>query len=159
MTKPDPTPPAGPPAATETPDPPEVPEPGPEADDEQDGGQDDTPGATGAIAKARQQAAGYRTRAKAAEAAAQLAEDQVVDLLLERNGLARKLFDAVAPELPRTDDGRIDPAAFAETVRQIRADYGVASGVPQPNPQQGTPNPAKPARGLADAFAHPQRRR
>jgi hypothetical protein len=140
-----------------------VPGEGSQADDGADGGQGDPADDDGqddgtadpALKKARQEAAATRVKLREAEARADAAEQAIVNHALEAAGLDRRLWDAGGVELDslRDDQGALTVAALVEAAGKVRAEFGLGSpGVPQPNPQQGSPSGGRPESGFADAF-------
>ncbi len=146
------------PDAPETPDPADTPDAGSEADPgQEESGQDDPAdddATDPALKKARQEAAATRVKLREAEARADAAEQAIVNHALEAAGLDRRLWDAGGVDLDslRDEAGALSVAAVTTAAGKVRSEFGLPkSGVPQPNPQQGTP-PAGRGTGFADAF-------
>lgn len=161
MTKSTPSTPDAAPDASAEPDPAQVPAEGSEAAGDPESGPDDpadddgTDAADPALKKARQEAAATRVKLRETEARADAAEQAIVSHALEQAGLARKLWDAggVTLDSLRDDQGALTVAAVVEAAGKVRQEFGLGRpGVPQPNPQQGSPAEGRSGSGFADAF-------
>lgn len=119
-------------------------------DDDDDGGD---------VAKARRQAAGYRTKLREAEAErdalagrVSAAEATIIGHAIAAAGIDPRLWELsdVDVDALRNENGILDIAATMERAQQIRTEvYGAG---PRPNPQQGVPSATRGGRGLAEAF-------
>lgn len=123
-----------------------------------DGHQDDHDDG-GDLAKARRQAAGYRTKLRDTEAerdtlTARIAamEAATVASALATAGLDARLWKAADVDLTefRSEAGVLDMAALIDRATALRREFGMPDR-PRPNPQQGMPSLARP-QGLAQAF-------
>lgn len=157
------------PDAPATPDPADTPDAGSEAAGDQESGQDDPAdddgqddGTTDAAKRARREAAGLRQRVKAETARADAAEAALVDFALNQAGLDPRLWAAESPDLNslRDDNGGLSVEAIVAEAGRVRASFGLGNpGVPQPNPQQGSPSAGRAEEPTTLAQAFSQRRR